>query len=87
MSATDIFAQAIKTGNSVINVTVNNIEYVAESLPFESPDAEAWKCYANVPIEGGRFIKHAPGLHAPGLHAPGWNGENLPNLTYRPLHL
>ena len=80
MSATDIFAQAIKTGNSVITLTVNGVEYIAEAIPFASPDAEAWKCYANFPIEGGRFLKHAPGLHA-----PGWNGENLPGLTYLPL--
>ena len=48
-------------------------------LPLASPTAEAWKCYASFPIEGGRFIKHAPGLHA-----PGWNGENLPGLNYLP---
>ena len=44
-----------------------------------NPAAEAWKCYASFPIEGGRFIKHAPGLHA-----PGWNGENLPGLDDLP---
>jgi len=80
MSAPDIFAQAIKTGNSVITVTADGVEYVAEAIPFASPAAEAWKCYASFPIEGGRYIKHAPGLHA-----PGWNGENLPGLTYLPL--
>ncbi len=79
MSANAIFAQAIKTGNSVITVTTDGVEYVAEAIPFASPTAEAWKCYANFPIEGGRFIKHAPGLHA-----PGWNGENLPGLSYLP---
>lgn len=79
MSATEIFTQAIKTGNSVITVTADGIEYVAEALPFASPEADAWKCYASFPIEGGRFIKHAPGLHA-----PGWNGENLPGLNYLP---
>ena len=79
MSANSIFAQAIKTGNSVITVTADGVEYVAEAIPFASPAAEAWKCYASFPIEGGRFIKHAPGLHA-----PGWNGENLPCLNYLP---
>jgi len=80
MSATAIFAQAIKTGNSVITVTAEGVEYVAEAIPFASPTADAWKCYASFPIEGGRFIKHAAGLHA-----PGWNGENLPGLEYLPV--
>ena len=79
MSASEIFAQAIKTGNSVITVTADGVEYVAEAIPFASPTADAWKCYASFPIGGERFIRHASGLHA-----PGWNGENLPGLTYLP---
>lgn len=80
MSANAIFAQAVKTGNAVIDVTADGVQYVAEAVPGSDPEAEAWKCYAVFPIgETGRFVKHAAGLHA-----PGWSGENLAGLTYLP---
>lgn len=81
MSALGIFAQAVKAGNSVINVTVGGVEYIAEALPTASPTDAAWRCTAIFPLEGGgRFVKHAAGFAA-----PGWNGENLSDLTYHPV--
>jgi hypothetical protein len=41
MAATEIFTQAIKTGNSVITVTAGGVEYIAEAIPFASPTADA----------------------------------------------
>ena len=78
MSAPEIFAQAIKTGNSVITVTADGVEYVAEAPRGASATQAVWVCSAVYPIgAAGRRVKHCFGLHAPGE-----NGENLAGLTY-----
>lgn len=85
MSANEIFTQAIRTGDQLIEVTVTGtgVQYFAEGLKGASPEAAAFKCWAVFPVasEGvtGRHVRHAEGLHA-----PGWNGANLAGLTYLP---
>ena len=78
MSAASIFAQAIRSGNASITLTVDGVEYFAEAPRHASATDAAWVCSAAFPIgAAGRRIKHAAGLHAPGE-----NGELLSGLAY-----
>jgi hypothetical protein len=85
MSANEIYANSVKEGNQLIEVTVTGtgVQYFAEGLKGADPEAAAFKCWAVFPVTGegvtGRHVRHAEGLHA-----PGWNGVNLANLTYLP---
>lgn len=80
MSAPDIFSRAlVNPGNSVINVTIDDVEYFAEAPRYSDPSAALWSCRALFPVAGGagRRLKHVSGLKAPGA-----DGENLPGFTY-----
>jgi len=78
MSAASIFAQAIRSGNASITLTVDGVEYFAEAPRHTAATDAAWACSAAFPIgAAGRRIKHAAGLHAPGE-----SGEHLSGLTY-----
>ncbi|MEI7903215.1 MAG: hypothetical protein WCK89_23490 [bacterium] len=78
MSAIQIYAQAVKPGNALINITVGGVEYIAEAPRHTAATDAAWSCSAVFPVgTAGRRIKHAAGLHAPGE-----NGENLSGLDY-----
>jgi hypothetical protein len=80
MAAADIFGQAVARGNSVINVTIGGVEYIAEAPPGTKTTDAAWRCTAVYPLDnGGRFVKQAAGFHAPGA-----DGALLPTLTYLP---
>jgi hypothetical protein len=78
MSENQIYAQAVRPGNALIDITVGGVEYIAEAPRHTAATAAAWACYAVFPVgTAGRRIKHAAGLHAPGE-----NGEHLADLTY-----
>lgn len=80
MAANEIFAQAIKNRNAVIDVTIDGVNYIAEALPTAKLTDAAWRCSAIFPLEnGGRMVRQAAGFHAPGA-----GGVNLPALTYLP---